>query len=305
MQLFQGFQIGALCIVAQTVVQQVIHHQTDGVDRALGHGGMAALAPAPDTHPIAFRLQRNVGGIFQLGDVSLHQCTGAVGDCIVGNAALELLDLAVADRADQLCTEMALLAVAHRELRIRSEAEHRGRVVLEVVFHIVHVGLFVVANHCADGIPQGNALLLEELQGVQGSHHGALVIGHTTADHPAVPDLHLEGVLAPAVAHGHHIHMADGCQILLGVCTGQLGIADVVLAVAGRQTHACSQLQRLVQRRAGALTKGSFLGRGALHTVDGHQRRDVLQNLLLVRRNKGVDLLIQCLIHDCFVLSLS
>ena len=29
-------------------------------------------------------------------------------------------------------------------------------------------------------------------------HHGALVISHTTADHPAVPDLHLEGVLAPA-----------------------------------------------------------------------------------------------------------
>ena len=266
---------------------------------------MAALAPAPDTHPIAFRLQRDVGGIFQLGDVSLHQCAGAVGDCIVGNAALKLLDLTVADRADQLRTEMALLAVAHRELCIRSEAEHRGRVVLEVIFHIVHVGLFVVANHCADGIPQGNALLLEELQGVQGSHHGALVIGHTTADHPAVPDLHLEGILAPAVAHGHHIHMADGCQILLGVCTGQLGIADVVLAVAGRQTHACSQLQRLVQRRAGALTKGGLLGRGALHTVDGHQRRDVLQNLLLVRRNKGVDLLIQCLIHDCFVLSLS
>ena len=98
MQLLDGFQIGALCIVAQTVVQQVVHHQTDGVDRALGHGGMAALAPAPDTHPIAFRLQRDVGGIFQLGDVSLYQCAGAVGDCIVGNAALKLLDLTVADR---------------------------------------------------------------------------------------------------------------------------------------------------------------------------------------------------------------
>ena len=107
MQRVQHVQVGLLLRGADAALEQAVNDQADGVDRALGHGGMAALAPAPDTHSIAFRLQRDVGGIFQLGDVSLHQCAGAVGDCVVGNAALKLLDLTVADRADQLRTEMA------------------------------------------------------------------------------------------------------------------------------------------------------------------------------------------------------
>ena len=91
--------------------------------------------------------------------------------------------------------------------------------------------------------------------------------------------------------------MADGSQILLGIGTGQLGVADMVLAVAGRKAHACGQLQRLVQRGTGACAVGCALFRGTLHAVDGHQCSNILQELLFVRRDERVDLLIQGLLH--------
>ena len=91
--------------------------------------------------------------------------------------------------------------------------------------------------------------------------------------------------------------MADGRQILLGVRTGQLGVADVALAVAGGKAHACSQLQRLVQSGPGACAVGCTLFWGALHAVDGHQCSNILQELLFVRRDERVDLLIQGLLH--------
>ena len=296
-QLLDGFQIGALGVVAEAIVQQVVHHQTDGVDSAFRHGSMAGLAPAADADTVAFRLEGDVGGVAQLGDVGGHESAGAVRHSVGGDAAHEVLDDAVADGADQLAVEVALLTIADRELCVRGEAEHRGRVVGEVVVHIVHVSLLVVADEGADGIAQGDALLFEELQGVQGGDHGAFVVSDTAADHPPVADLHLEGVFRPAVALRHHVHMADGSQILLGIGTGQLGVADMVLAVAGRKAHACGQLQRLVQRGTGACAVGCALFRGTLHAVDGHQRGNVFQDLLFVRRNKCVDLLVQSLLH--------
>ena len=297
MQFLDGFQIGALGVVAEAIVQQVVHHQTDGVDSAFRHGSVAGLAPAADADTVAFRLEGDVGGVAQLGDVGGHESAGAVRHSVGGDAAHKVLDDAVADGADQLAVEVALLAIADRELCVRGKAEHRGRVVGEVVVHIVHVSLLVVADEGADGIAQGDALLFEELQGVQGGDHGAFVVSDTAADHPPVADLHLEGVFRPAVALRHHVHMADGSQILLGIGTGQLGVADMVLAVAGRKAHACGQLQRLVQRGTGACAVGCALFRGTLHAVDGHQRGNVFQDLLFVRRNKCVDLLVQSLLH--------
>ena len=163
------------------------------------------------------------------------------------------------------------------------------------------MGLLIGACQCADGVAQLIALLLEELQGIQGSHHGAFVVGNAAAQQPAVLNAHGEGVGRPAVAHGHHVHMADGRQILFRVLAGQLCIADVVFAVAGGKAHARSQLQRLVQRCTGACAEGCTLFRGALYAVDCHQSGNILQQLFLVLRNICVDFLIQCLIHDLIV----
>ena len=91
--------------------------------------------------------------------------------------------------------------------------------------------------------------------------------------------------------------MADGRQIFVRVCAGQLGIADVALAVMGGKAHPAGQFQRLVQRGAGALPEGRALGGLCLHAVDGHQLCNVLQHLLLVGLYEGVYLLIQFLIH--------
>ena len=296
-QFAQCFQISALGIVAQAVIQQIIHHQTDGVHRALRHSGVAGLAPAAHPHAVPFRFQRDVGGVLQLADIGLDQCAGAIRHRVVGNTALKLCNDTVAHRADDLAAEVALFAVAHRELGIRGKAEHRSGVVFQIVLHIVHVGLLVVAHNGTDGVAQLVALLLEELQRVQSNDHRALIVRDAAAQQPAVLNAHLKGVCRPAVAHGHNVHMADGGQIFFRVRTGQLGIADVVFAVAGGKAHACCQFQRLVQRGPRACAEGCALLRGALYAVDGDQRCNVLQQLLLVFRNVCVNFLIQCLIH--------
>ena len=114
MQLLDGFQIGAFGVVAEAIVQQIVHHQTDGVDSAFRHGSMAGLAPAADADTVAFRLEGDVGGVAQLGDVGGHESAGAVRHSVGGDAAHKVLDDAVADGADQLAVEVALLAVADR-----------------------------------------------------------------------------------------------------------------------------------------------------------------------------------------------
>src|SRR5699024_12685334 len=80
-------------------------------------------------------------------------------------------------------------------------------------------------------------------------------------------------------------------------------IADVALAVAGLQAHPVCQLQRFVQGGPGPRPKGRALRRLGLHAVDGHQRGDVLQHLLLVGLDEGVYLPIQFLIHGIPILS--
>ena len=298
MQLAQRFQIPPLGLAAQAAVQQVVHHQADGVHGALGAGGVAGLAPAADADTAVFRLQGDVGGVLQAGHFGLDQGAGPVGDGVVGHAALKLQDLAAgAGRADQLAVEVALLAVADRELGVRGKAERRGLVVGQVVFHVLHAGLLVGAGQGADGVAQLDPHLLEELEGVQSSHHRPLVVHDAAAQDPAVLPAHLEGAGRPALPCGHHVHMADGRQVLVRVCAGQLGIADVALAVMGGKAHPAGQFQRLVQRGAGALPEGRALGGLCLHAVDGHQLCNVLQHLLLVGLYEGVYLLIQFLIH--------
>ena len=95
--------------------------------------------------------------------------------------------------------------------------------------------------------------------------------------------------------------MADGSQILFRLRAGQFCIADIIFTVAGRKAHALCQLQGLFQRSFRPRAKGCARLRLPLHTVDGHQSCNVRQDLLLVGRNECVDLLIQCLIHDCSI----
>ena len=237
------------------------------------------------------------GAFFQAGHFGLDQGAGPVGDGVVGHAALKLQDHPVADGADQLAVEMPFLAVADRELGVGGKAEGRGLVVGQVVFHVPHAGLLVGAGQRPDGVAQRLPQLLEELEGVQRRHHGALVVQHPPAQDPALLPAHLEGAGGPALPCGHHVHMADGGQILVGVGAGQGCIADVALAVAGLQAHPVRQLQRFVQGGPGPRPKGRALRRLGLHAVDGHQRGDVLQHLLLVGLDEGVYLPIQFLIH--------
>ena len=193
-KLCDRFQVGPLCLIAQAVVQQIVCHQANGVDSPLRHSGMTRLAPAADAHAFPFRLQGNVGGIFQAGNVRLDQRTGTVRHCVVGHAALKLLDQTAAHRADQLCPKMSLFTVADRKLCIRGEAEHRGRIVVQIVLHILHTGLLVVTHQRTDGITQADAFLFEELQRIEDRHHRAFIIRHTAAQHPILLQAHLEGI---------------------------------------------------------------------------------------------------------------
>ena len=137
----------------------------------------------------------------------------------------------------------------------------------------------------------------------RGGDHGALVIQHAPAQDPSVLPAHGKGVPGPAFAGRHHVHMADGGQILAGFPAGQLGITDVAFAVVGVQAQPAGQLQGLVQGSPGTRAEGRALGGSGLHTVDGDQSPDVLEHLFLVGLQEGIYLLVQYLIHSIIFLS--
>ena len=143
-------------------------------------------------------------------------------------------------------------------------------------------------------------MLLEEFQGVQAQHAGALVVGHAAADDPAVPHLHVEGIGGPAVALGHHVQVSDGGNLLIGLA-GQLGPAHVALAVVGGQTHLGSHLQRLIQCGGRACAEGLARLRGALHAVDIHQALDIAHNIFFVGGHECIHRGPQFLCNHCFL----
>ena len=292
MQRVQHVQVGLLLRGADAALEQAVDDQADGVDRALGHGGVAALAPAADDGGTALPcLEGHALGLDECARADLHRAGSAVRHGVVGDAALERRDDAVLKlRADELAVEAALLAVADRELGVRRKAEGGHRVMLGVVVYVVHVRLLVGTQQGTHGVFQRRAAVLQVLQRVQAEDAGAFVVGHAAAQQPAVPHADRVGVGVPAVALGHNVGVGDGRQELLAVGDlARLGPADVAVGVEGVQAQLVGDLQRLGQRGLGAGAERCARLGCALHAGHGHQTGDVAQDVVAVFLHKGVN----------------
>ena len=152
-QRVQYMQVGFLLRGAYAALEQAVNDQTDGVDRALGHGSVAALAPAADDSGAALPcFKGHALGLDKGTRADLHGAGCAVRHGIMGDAALKRSDNAVQLGADDLAVEAALFTVADRELSVRGEAERRHGVMLGVVIDVVHVGLLVGTQQGTHGV---------------------------------------------------------------------------------------------------------------------------------------------------------
>ena len=292
MQLLQHLQVGGLGGGADAAFQQAVYQQADGVDGALGHGRMAALAPAAQRHgAVAVVLHGHALAGAEGVRRRAHHAAGAVGHGVVGHAAGKVQDrAALKHRADDLAVEAALFAVADRELGVGGKAEGRHLKMLGIVVHVQHAGLLVGAQQRADGVAQGGAAVLQIFQRVQAQDAGAFVVGNAAAQQPAVPQADGVGVGVPAVALRHHVGVGDGGQKLLPPGDGAgLGPADVAAGVVGVQAQLGGDLQRFGQGVAGAGAEGRARFRFALHAGHGAQAGDIPQDIVTVLFGKGVD----------------
>ena len=89
------FKRAVLTFAAQPVLQQIIHHQGDGVHGALRHRGVPADAVPCDAHKAAAcGFYRHVLCAAQRRNVGLYQRAGLVGHHVAGHAALKFHQIA-------------------------------------------------------------------------------------------------------------------------------------------------------------------------------------------------------------------
>ena len=225
----------------------------------------------------------------QLGGAGAHDGLGEARDGVRGRAALDSDDARARrlardrSRADGGAIE-ALLAAAHRELGVGREEEVGLGIVGEVVLDVAHVGLLVGAEDHAQGVGQRLSrdldLLGKEAAGVERQHRGALVVGDAAAKQPAVTADHLVGVGVPARALGHDVNVGNRGD-LLGRGTGNVGKAEVALAVVGLEAADVGDAEGLVERLARARAPGGALGglREVLDALVRDERLDVVEHL--------------------------
>ena len=193
----------------------------------------------------------------------------------------------------------ALLAVAPRAVGIGAEAEERRGIVLEIPGDVLHADLLVHAEQRADGIAQGDVMLLEIFQRIEAQHARPLVVEHAAADDPALALAHGKGVGRPALPNRDDVEMGDRGEIVAAVAPAlaELGIADHAFAVFRLQPHAAGDVQRGVERRGRPLAEGLAGQGGHVFAVDRDKLCDVGKDRLFIFRGKAVDLSAQFFVH--------
>ena len=298
MDLGHKAQEGLLPRGADAPLEQIVDQHADGVDRALGHGGVAADAGGREVPESVRRsLRRDAPGALQF--LRPDPGLGLVGDGVGRKTAAEVHDVFTALRRDGAAVVDAFLAVAQREVGIGAEAEERRGIVFEIPGDVLHADLLVYAEQRADGIAQRNVMLLEIFQRIEAQHARPLVVEHAAADDPALALTHGKGVGRPAFAHRDDVEMGDRGEIVAAVASAlaELGITDHALAVFRLQPHAARDLQRGVERPGRALAEGLAWQGGHVFAVDGDKFCDIGKDRLFIFRGKAVDLSAQFFVH--------
>ena len=285
------------------MIEQVVDQQSDGVDRALGHGGVAAPAMGREQEgPVRGRLDVDAVRRRQLISRGADEGRGLAGHRVAHRAAVELED-AVAHHMprSELASIEALFAADQREVGVRREAEGRLRVPLQVPVHIGHRGLLVVADDATQrvgqSLPRPLDLALEKMCSIKREDEGTLVIQHAAADQVAVLARDREGVEVPAQALGHDIGVRDGRNLHVRLAR-EVRVADVPVAIMGVEPQAGGYADGCLERLVGRGAPGHARDRGllVLDRADADQPVDIGDHVLPHLVDVGVYLLLELLI---------
>ena len=283
-----GLQEGLLGLGRNSIVQQILQHDADGIFRALREGGMAGDAVGGKMPEFTVEAGFHVLGALQGILPCLHHSLAKAGNGVGGNTAGDADNVLRFRESGHSAMPDSLFAADQRKVGIRAEAEQRCRVIGQVMLHILHAGLFVGAEKSTDGIAERDALFLQELQSVHADNGRALVINDATAQNIALPVTHGEGVGNPAGTGRHNVHMSDGGKILLTV-SAEGGIADFIFAVAGVKTQLAADGESLIQSLFRARAEGGIFSRSLFHAVDCHKAGNVTEDGIAVGLNKLIN----------------
>ena len=266
---------------------QVRHDQANGVDRPLGHRSMAtdtvrenpgmAVLERRDLQAAGVLNGRRqlIGGNRKLADRLRRNGVARLGTAPGHNAP------AVNLGAHERRPKMALLGIADRELGIGRKQKVGVCVVLQIMVNIGHAHFLIAAQQGAEGIARGNAVLEQIGAGVERQYRRTLVVDHAAAEQPALATLHRKRVGVPARAGGHHVHVADGRELLVAA-TGDIGNAHIALVVARLVAEVLCDAERAIERvtdRAAKRRTGLRIGSNGNRRV-AHQLLDIGDDVL-------------------------
>ena len=261
---------------------QIRHDQPDGVDRSLWHRGMTANAVGEnlrmpvierrDLQAVAVldRRRQLIGGNRKLADRLRRNGVARLGTAPGHNAPA--VDLG----AHKCRPKLALLGIADRKLGIGRKQKVGVCVVLQIMVNVGHAHFLIAAQQCAEGVARNNAVLEQIGAGVERQHRRTLVVDNAAAEQPALATLHRKRVGVPARAGGHHVHVADGRELLVAAARN-IGNAHIALVVARLIAELLRDAERTVERvtdRAAKRRAGLCIGRNC-HGRIAHQLLDI------------------------------
>ena len=261
---------------------QIRHDEADGIDRSLGHRGMTANAVGENlgmsvveccdlqavgvldrcrqligvNRKLADRLRRN--GVARLGTAPGHNTTA--------------VDLG----AHKCRPKLALLGIADRELGIGRKQKVGVCVVLQIMVNVGHAHFLIAAQQRAEGIARHNAVFEQISASVERQHRRALVVDHAAAEQPALATLHRKRVGVPTRTGRHHVHMADGRELLIAAAR-DIGNAHKALVIARLVAELLRNAERAIERitdRAAKRRTGLRIGSNG-HRRIAHQLLDI------------------------------
>ena len=266
---------------------QIRHDEADGIDCSLGHRGMTANAVGENLRmPVAERrdlqavgvLNRRrqlIGGNRKLADRLRRNGVARFGAAPGHNAPA--VDLGTHKRRPKL----ALLGITNRELGIGRKQKVGVRVVLQIMVNVGHAHFLIAAQQRAEGIARHNAVFEQISAGVERQHSRTLVVDHAATEQPALAALHRKRIGIPARAGGHHVHMADGRELLVAAAR-DIGNAHIALVVARLVAELLRNAERAIERvtdRAAKRRAGLRIGSNC-HGRITHQLLDIGDDIL-------------------------
>ena len=216
------------------------------------------------------RRRQLIGGNRKLADRLRRNGVARLGTAPGHNAP------AVDHGAHKRRPKLALLGIADRELGIGRKQKVGVRVVLQIMVNVGHAHFLIAAQQCAEGVARNNAVLEQIGAGVERQHRRTLVVDNAAAEQPALATLHRKRVGVPARAGGHHVHVADGRELLVAAARN-IGNAHIALVVARLIAELLRDAERTVERvtdRAAKRRAGLRIGRNC-HGRIAHQLLDI------------------------------